>query len=208
MLKTANSHDKFTSKEDGEEMLPDEYLIYKAQAGDRDAVNELVSRYWHPVFRFISYKIGNPEDAQELTQETFCRAFRSMLNYKNNGAFKTFLIHIAHNLIIDFWRKKSRCPTLIDINDYYEAEAEDDQPDIQAINVETREAIASLLQKLPCEQRQTIELRIIAGLPIKETALAMGKSEAAIKMLQQRALKSMRLLLFQQGIADYKGEWR
>lgn len=190
-------------------MQQDECLIGKAQAGDRDAVNELVSIYWHPIYRFISYKIGSPEDAQELAQETFFRFFRSLPNYKKtNAALKTYLNHIAHNLIIDFWRKKSRSPTLVDIADYHEAKDENNQPEIQAINLEKQEIITTLLQKLPNEQRQAIELRIVAGLPVKEAALAMGKSEAAVKMLQQRALKSLRLLLIQQGITNYKADWR
>lgn len=181
----------------------DDILIGRAQAGDRDALNELVSLYWQPVYRFVSYKTGNPEDAQELTQETFFRAFRSLPNFRQTDAtFKTYLSHIALNLIRDFWRKKGRTPTLVDIADYQESGPENDRPDVQAINLERRKAIAQVLQELPADQRQAVELRIITGLPVRDAALAMGRSEAAVKMLQQRALKSLQVLLVNRGIVD------
>lgn len=193
----------------GERMLQDDILIGKAQAGDRDALNELVSVYWHSLYRFVSYKTGSPEDAQDLTQETFFRAFRSLPSFrKTDATFKTYLSHIALNLIKDFWRKQGRSPSLVDITHCQEPEAEEDQPDVQAINLEKREAIAGVLRELPTEQRQAVELRLLAGLPLRETALAMGKSEAAIKMLQQRALKSLRVLLINKGIVDNGVDWR
>lgn len=193
----------------GVRMQDEDILIGKAQAGDRDALNDLISVYWHPVYRFVSYKTGSQEDAQELTQETFFRACRSLPNYrKTNATFKTYLSHIALNLIRDFWRKKGRSPALVDFTDYQEPVAEDDQPDVLAVTQERREAILRVLQELPNDQRQTVELRIIAGLPIRETALAMNKSEAAIKMLQQRALKSLRVLLLNRGIIENDDTWR
>lgn len=174
-------------------MQQDDILLGKARSGDREALNELVSIYWHPVYRFVSYKTGNQEDAQELTQETFFRAFRALPTFRQTDAtFKTYLNHIALNLIKDFWRKKERSPVIVDIADVRETETGDEQPDEQAIRQERREALARLLQELPEDQRQAVQLRIIAGLPIRDAALAMGKSEAAIKMLQQRALKSLR----------------
>lgn len=190
----------------GERMSQDDILIDKAQAGDRDALNELVSIYWYHIYRFVSYKTGSPEDAQELTQETFYRAFRSLPKFrKTNATFKTYLSNIALNLVRDFWRKQGRSPTFVDIANYQETGAEDDQPARHAITSEHREAIAKVLQELPNDQRQVIELRIIVGLPVRETASAMGKSEAAVKMLQQRALKALRVLLINNEIGV---DWR
>jgi len=185
-------------------MLDESMVISKAQAGDRDALNTLMSDYWHPIYRFVSYKIGSLEDAQEITQETFLRAFRSLPKYQQTTAsFKTYLCRIALNLITDFWRKKGRSPVLINLAEYQDIVSIEDQPDVQAINHEQQKEIAEVLKSLPEDQRQTIELRIIAGLPIKQTALAMGKTEAAIKMLQQRALKNLRTLLLERGLVDF-----
>lgn len=181
----------------------DDILISKAQAGDREAMGELVAAYWHPVFRLVSYKTDCPEDAQEITQETFFRAFRALPNYqKTNATFKTYLGRIALNLVNDSWRKKGRSPAIVELAAYNEPAREDEQPDIQAINQERRKAIANVLKELPPDQRQAIELRILAGLPIRETSIAMGKSEAAIKMLQSRALKNLRNLMLERGIVE------
>ena len=67
------------------------------------------------------------------------------------------------------------------------------------VTLETKDTLAVLLADLPLEQRQVIEYRILAGLPVKEVANAMDKSEAAVKMLQQRALKNMREKLLAKG---------
>ncbi len=205
---TENLSDR-TNREVGDRMPQNDILIERAQAGDRDALNELVSVYWHSVYRFVCYKTGCPEDAQELTQEAFFRAFRSLPGFRRTDAsFKTYLSHIALNLVRDFWRKKGRSPVVVDIADYQKCGGENDQPDVQALNLERREGIARVLQELPTDQRQTVELRILAGLPIRETAAAMGKSEAAVKMLQQRALKSLRWMLVDRGVVDSGTDWR
>jgi len=188
-------------------MLDEDKLIDKAQSGDRDALNELIRRYWQPVFRFASYKTGSPEDAQEITQETFIRVFRSLGNYHRTGAkFQTYLDQIALNLITDLWRKKKRSPSTVNLAEYQQAININDQPDYQAISRERRETIAMLLMELPDDQRQTVEYRLIAGLPVRETAIALGKSEAAIKMLQQRSLKKLRALLLEQGVLENYAE--
>jgi RNA polymerase sigma-70 factor (ECF subfamily) len=171
-------------------------LIVRAKTGDRMALNELVARYWQPVYHFASYKLGNSQDAEEVAQETFIRVFRALPEYQITGAvFTAYIKRIAVNLITDFWRKKSRSPAIADIAEVQELAADGQEPDLQLLSSEMREILLSVLQKLPPEQRQAVELRIIAGLPVRETALTMGKSEAAIKMLQQRALKNLRMLL-------------
>lgn len=186
--------------------MPDEHqLIAQAQAGDRNALNELVAVFWQPVYRYISYKTGSPEDAKEITQETFIRAVQALPAYQDIGiAFITYLKRIASNLITDFWRKNGRSPVFIDLDEKRQA-TETDQPDNIAVDQEMRQAIAGVLNELPEEQRLTIELRIIAGLPIRDTAAAMDKTPAAVKMLQQRALKNLRTLLLTRGIIEQTG---
>jgi len=178
-------------------------LIDQALEGNRSALNELISISWNPLYRFISYKIKSQEDAKELTQETFLKAFSALSTYKKTGVpFSAYLTRIAHNLVIDFWRKKGRSPLMVDLTNDHHPMAENDRPEALAVNKEIRVELAKVLKELPDDQRQTIEYRIIAGLPIKDTALAMGKTEAAIKMLQQRALKNMRSLLITHGIVE------
>lgn len=190
----------------GGERMPVEWeLIEKAKTGDRTALNEIVAECWQPLFRFISYKIGSPEEAQDIAQETFYRAFRTLGAYqKTDALFSTWIGRIATNLITDIWRKKGRSPITNDISDHLNDLPGGENPVETVVNQETRETLAALLDELPDEQRQVIELRILAGLPVREAAVAMEKSEAAIKMLQQRALKNLRDKLQDRGALEQK----
>ncbi|MGI6091665.1 MAG: RNA polymerase sigma factor [Veillonellaceae bacterium] len=185
-------------------MKNDQALILDAKNGDREALNILIEKYWQPVYRLVCYKVGNSEDAQELTQDTFLRAFRSLERYHDTGAsFKTYLGRIAVNLITDFWRKKGRAPQMVDIGEYQEPFSDTaDRPEDAAISAEQQHEIAKLIGSLPSDQRQAVELRIVAGLSVREAANIMGKTEPALKMLQQRALKNLRKMCIEHGIIE------
>ena len=186
--------------------MPAEWeLIEKAKTGDRNALNEIVAECWQPLYRFISYKIGSSEEAQDIAQETFYRAFRTLGAYqKTDALFSTWIGRIATNLITDIWRKKGRSPITNDISDHLNDLPGGENPVETLVNQETRETLITLLNELPDEQRWVIELRILAGVPVREAAVAMDKSEAAIKMLQQRALKNLRAKLQDRGALEQK----
>ncbi|HWR06855.1 RNA polymerase sigma factor [Sporomusa sp.] len=177
-------------------------MIAKAREGDRAALNALVSSHWPSMYRLALAKTGNPEDAQEIAQDTFLRALAALPRYKEtNATFKTYLSRIALNLIIDYYRKRGRAPQVVDIAEYNEPIIDpDSRPEESAVNAEWRGEVLGLLARLPAEQRQVIELRIIQGLSVADAARIMGKSGAAIKMLQQRALKKLKDLFTEHGL--------
>lgn len=179
-------------------------LIEKAKDGDREALNSLILRYWQPVYKLIYSKLGNEEDAKELTQDTFMKALRALPQYKfMDVAFKTYLGRIALNLVADFWRKRGRTPGIVNIADYQEVLSDSaEKPEDYTLRFESRQEIADLMELLPAEQRQTIRLRLLLGLSVKDAALQMDKTEAAIKMLQQRALKNLRRLYLNINLAE------
>jgi RNA polymerase sigma-70 factor (ECF subfamily) len=172
----------------------DRQLITAAQAGDRVALNELLSFHWQPIYQFVFYKIGNRHDAQDIAQETFIRAFRALPRYQDgNATFRTYLGRIALNLITDHWRRLGRAPQTVDVADYRGLlEDAADKPEDQMVKSERQREVAAALARLPEEQRQAVEMRLIVGLSVQETAKKMNKSEAAVKMLQQRALANLR----------------
>lgn len=180
----------------------DETLIIRAQRGDRESLNILIERHWDGVYRLAFYRLGQAEEAREITQETFCRALRALPHYqKTEASFKTYLGRIALNLITDYWRKKGRSPQLVEIGLCQEPLVDPaEQPENTALAAERRQEVSRLLDLLPSEQRRAVELRIIAGLSVRETARIMEKSEGAVKMLQQRALHSLRRLLTEHGL--------
>ncbi|MDU4960517.1 MAG: RNA polymerase sigma factor [Sporomusaceae bacterium] len=169
-------------------------LIAAAQAGDRAALNELIGFHWKPVYQFIVYKIGNAHDAQDIAQETFLRAFRALPRYQEGKAtFRTYLGRIALNLITDYWRRQGRTPSTVDVADYrglLEDPAE--KPEDRLMQRERQQEVAAALAKLPQEQRRAVELRLLHGMSVQDTAGRLNKSEAAVKMLQQRALANLR----------------
>ncbi len=177
-------------------------LIAKARDGDKAALEALITGYWQPVFRLACLKTGNSEDAQEIAQETFLKVFRALPGYRDTGAaFKTYLGRITLNLVTDYWRKKGRSPQVVALADFPEPLADPAPlPEDSALSRERRESIGRMVAMLPAEQRQTVELRIYAALSLQETARLMGKTEAAVKMLQQRALKNLRRLFQEHGI--------
>lgn len=180
----------------------EQMLITKAKSGDKEALNSLITCYWQPIYRLIYSKIRNEDDAKELTQDTFMKAFRALPRYKvMDVSFKSYLGRIAINLITDFWRKKGRSPQSVDISDYQQLVIDNQEnPEEYTLRLEGQEQIRDLVEKLPEEQRQAVKLRIILGLSLHDTAIQMNKSEPAIKMLQQRALKKLREMCMGIGI--------
>lgn len=188
---------------DGDFYVTDENrLITKAKDGDREALNTLILQYWQLIYRLIYSKIGNEDDAKELTQETFMKAFRSLPRYKIlDVPFKSYLARIAINAVTDFWRKNGRAPQIVNLTEYQESILDSgENPEEYVLRIEGQEQIVNLVESLPEEQRQAIKLRIILGLSIHDAAMQMNKTESAIKMLQQRALKNLRKMCLSVGI--------
>ena len=181
--------------------MPSEWdLIEKAKSGDQQALAELVESCWQPLYRFICRKTGRQDEAQDIVQETFYRAFRSLGSFHRTDArFSTYLGKVAENIIYDSWRKNRRTPPAETDASVWERLDGGGNPADHVLRRESDARIAACLAELPEEQRRVVELRILLGLPVRETADHMGKSEAAVKMLQQRALKTLRDLLMQKG---------
>jgi RNA polymerase sigma-70 factor (ECF subfamily) len=95
--------DKRVESADGE-------LVAQAQAGDRDAVQQLLERYERRLLSVLVGMVRNPEDAKELLQETFVRAFRNLDNFKGESSFYTWIYRIAMNLAIDHQRRGGKRP--------------------------------------------------------------------------------------------------
>lgn len=177
-------------------------LILKAKDGDREALNSLISAYWRPIYGLIFSRIGQVDDAKELTQDTFMKAFRSLPHYQiQTSSFKSYLGRIALNVVTDFWRKHGRAPKIYDITEFQDSILDlQENPEDYLLRMEGQEQVAHLVASLPEEQRQAIELRVIRGLSIRDAAKQMDKTESAIKMLQQRALKNLRQMCLNIGI--------
>ncbi|MFH1650873.1 MAG: ECF subfamily RNA polymerase sigma factor, BldN family [Chloroflexota bacterium] len=174
-------------------MQDEESLVKRAQQHDQAALTQLYEENFDRIYRYIVLKIGDRTEAEDMTQQVFIRALKSISSYKWRGApFAAWLYRIAHNQIVDYLRKKTRQPTVA-LNE--RLAATDPDP---VTTMETKmdiEQLAQAVKELTGAQREVISLRFTSGLPIAQVAKMMGKSEGAVKALQHSAVRSLRRLM-------------
>jgi RNA polymerase sigma-70 factor, ECF subfamily len=175
-------------------ILADPNLIARAQQGDTDAIGELYECHRLGVFRYLYYRIGDIQVADDLTSEVFLRMIRSLSGYRfQDVAFQAWLFQIAHNLLNDHYRKMSvRNDVQLKENVMEYPQDPPIRPVEHSLNSVT---LQKALERLSVEQRDVIVMRFITGMPISDVAQALHKSEDAVKGLQRRALLNLREVL-------------
>jgi RNA polymerase sigma-70 factor (ECF subfamily) len=168
----------------------DTAIVLRAIRRDQDAFGELYDRHAVRVYRHIYYMVGNAAEAEDLTAQTFLRAWEAIERYQVRGApFVSWLLRIAHNLGVSYLRSKRDSSELHDgIVDTKERR----DPEWSYQQTAEEEMVREAILKLREEQRQVIILRFIEDLDYKEVAEIIGKSVAAIRVIQHRALNSLR----------------
>lgn len=162
----------------------DDELAARAASGDDSAAEFLIRRYYSSILRYCRWHCPDIETAEDLTQETFIRLFRHLVDYKPRGSFKAWLYTIANRLCIDESRKIGVSP----LADGAFPAAEDSR--LQRI--EDREQIAGLLRFLSPEQKESILLRFEEELSFSEIAKVMGCSLRTAQSRVRNGLKIMR----------------
>lgn len=176
--------------------LPDEELVRRAQADDERAFGELVERYETKVYSLGIKMLRNPEDAEDVLQDTFLRAYRGLKSFKGNSTFSTWIYRITANSALMRLRKK-QLPT-VSIEDADEREAPINIADWapgpveQLLNEETRQAMNEAIESLPPEFGQVFVLRDVEGLSNAEVAEILDLSVAAVKSRLHRARLKVR----------------
>jgi len=177
----------------------EEQLVKQAQEGDSQALSRLYEDNFARVYRYVYVRLGNTAEAEDVTQQVFLKVIDSIRSYKWKGApFIAWLLRIAHNQVIDYYRRNSKVKT-VSIEDAehepaMEAHAEDPS-EIAETQIEIQR-MTKALEKLPPAQREVVALRFTAGLSIAESAQVLGKSEGTIKALQFNAVASLRRILY------------
>jgi RNA polymerase sigma-70 factor, ECF subfamily len=174
-------------------------LVERAQAGDAEAFGQIYDRYLDTVFRFIYFRVGNRQLAEDLTADTFLRALKRIGSFTWQGRDPgAWLVTIARNLVADHF-KSGRYRLEVTTGDVLDADREDRGPEgsPEAVVVEhiTNVALLTAVKQLNPEQQECIVLRFLQGFSVAETAQAMGKNEGAIKALQYRAVRALARLL-------------
>ena len=174
-------------------------LVERAQAGEAEAFGLIYDRYVDTVFRFIYFRVGNRQLAEDLTSDTFLRALKRIGSFTWQGRdLGAWLVTIARNLVADHF-KSGRYRLEITTGDVLDADKEDrgpeGTPETAVVDHITNVTLLGAVKQLNPEQQECIVLRFLQGFSVAETAKAMGKNEGAIKALQYRAVRALARLL-------------
>jgi RNA polymerase sigma-70 factor (ECF subfamily) len=176
-------------------------LVELARAGDKEAFGLLYDHYHLSVYRFLYYRTRSQTLAEDLTSETFFRALRSMNNFRWQGKdFGAWLMTIARNLTTDHF-KAGRTRLEMTTEDMTPHDDATEGPESAVIAGLTNEVLLKALTELPTEQRECLIMRFLQGLSIAETALALDRSDGAVKQLQLRGVRNLAKLL-PEGLRD------
>lgn len=170
-------------------------LVDLARHGDAEAFGALYDHYHPSVYRFLYYRLSSQPAAEDLLSETFFKALRSITSFQWQGKdFGAWLMTIARNLLVDHY-KAARTRLEMTTDDLTACEEPQEGPEDEVISRLTNEVLRKALASLPAEQQDCLVLRFLSGQSIAETALALGRTEGAIKQLQLRAVRNMAKLM-------------
>lgn len=174
-----------------------EELVAQAIKGDGEAFDKLYQRYLDSIYRYVYFRIGDPDEAEDLTEEVFVRAWEALPGYQmREHLFISWLYRIAHNLIVDYHRR-SRPTLLVDAGENPQA-VTPGTPESILEQMQSLQKLAEAIGELNEDEQQVILLRYIEGLSHGEVAATIGKSNEASRVIQHRALARLSGLLKRQ----------
>ena len=164
-------------------------LLARARRLEADALAEIHDTYYGPIFRYVAYRVGDRESAEDLTSEVFTRLLGALRD-KNapHNTLRGWLYGVAWRVVSDHHRKQYRAPQ-VELDE--SAVSREAGPDETVEAMLTREDLRQAVSELTEEQQNVIALRFGYEMPIQEVARTLGKSEGAVKQLQARAIASL-----------------
>jgi len=190
----------------------DEELVARSIGGDLESFNQLVVRWERPIYALAYRVIGREEDARDVCQETFLRAFRALRGFKGQAKFSSWLYRITLNLCRDWIRRERRAPTAqapegVDLVEL----ASSEQVDVETVEdlVSRRllgQAVARAMAQLPDDQRTAIILKEYHGLTFQEIADLLECPLSTVKTRLYQGLSVLRRQLEQAGIQSARGD--
>ena len=170
----------------------DERELVERAKRDPEAFGLLYERYVAQIYRYLYYRTGNPQDAEDLTARTFYRALEHLPRYQERGLpFTAWLYRIAHNIVVNWQRDRRRRPVIALDRVVTYAGAEGD-PQGALEEQEDREQLLRAFRRLSPERQELLILKFVEGMSNAQIGAIMGRSEGAIKSLYHRTLLELK----------------
>jgi RNA polymerase sigma-70 factor, ECF subfamily len=171
--------------------LSDNELVTLAK-DSKEAFGVLYERYVEKIYKYIYYRTGNHQDAEDLAAAVFFRAMGHIADYTDRGVpFQAWLYRIAHNLVANWHRDRGR-RKIIPLEEFVNSGLHFDAPDSAAEDKEERQQLLKAIETLPEERQQLLYLKFVAGLSNAEVGDILDRTEGAIKSLYHRTLIALR----------------
>lgn len=175
----------------------DEELVAKSIGGDADSFNELILRWERPIYALAYRTIGREEDARDVCQDTFLRAFRALPGFRGDAKFSSWLYRIALNLCRDWMRRERRTPVVqapedMDLMELAAAAEPSESIEDLVARKDMFRLVEKAMAKLPPEQRTAIVLKEYHGLTFQEIADLVGCPLSTVKTRLYQGLTVLR----------------
>jgi RNA polymerase sigma-70 factor (ECF subfamily) len=182
----------------------DEDLVARSRGGDVDSFNQLILRWERPIYALAYRVIGREEDARDVVQETFLRAFRALPGFKGQAKFSSWIYRIALNLCRDWIRRQKRTPVVQLPEDAEAVERLANREPVNSVEdlvarKELSAVVADAMALLPEEQRTAIILKEYHGMTFQEIAELQGVPLSTVKTRLYQGLTVLRRNLEKQG---------
>jgi RNA polymerase sigma-70 factor (ECF subfamily) len=165
-------------------------LVERAQAGERDALEELYLIHFDRIYSYLHMNVGNRHDAEDLTTQTFLKMLEAIGRFRWQAApFSAWLFRIAHNLAMDHFRANRRWQPEEEVPE--PLGSEEPSAEAAALHSIGRQSMLELIEGLSAEQQQVLTLKFVFNFSNGEVATILDKTEGAVKSLQHRALVSL-----------------
>jgi RNA polymerase sigma-70 factor, ECF subfamily len=190
----------------------DEELVARSMGGDLDSFNQLVLRWERPIYALAYRVIGREEDARDVCQETFLRAFRALKGFKGQAKFSSWLYRITLNLCRDWIRRERRQPIAqapegVDLVELASESAPSESVEDLVARREIGRAVARAMAELPDEQRTAIILKEYHGLTFQEIADLLDCPLSTVKTRLYQGLTVLRKQLAKDGMPAARRPW-
>lgn len=170
----------------------DIHIIERAQKGDVQALSSIYKELCTPLFRFVAFRVGRREDAEDIAQDTLLAATQQIQSFRGDAKFINWCYEIAKRKIADYWRQHYK----VEMTEWEERIQLSTPPDVEGEDLEELARVDSIetqvkliLDTLPENYRTVLHFRFLKNYTLQETADAMNISLSNAKVLQHRALK-------------------